>query len=125
MAAQLRENQRACVWVFVCSFVRVREILVCVGGTSSVTRFGEISPLWQKFTSRWQIFDCSFLIWKMLSLLSQICDIIGLVFFVANGQILKNYPTIWSHWEQENIVLECYKDREGRVIEIVCQFDTK
>ena len=30
---------------------------------SSVTRLGEISPLWQKFTSLWQIFDCLFLIW--------------------------------------------------------------
>ena len=25
-----------------------------------MTRFGEISPLWQKFTSLWQIFDSSF-----------------------------------------------------------------
>ena len=33
----------------------------------------------------------------MLSLLWQLCDIIGLIFFVANGQILKNNLTIWSH----------------------------
>ena len=32
--------------------------------TVSVTRFCEISPLWQKFTSRWQIFDGLFLIWQ-------------------------------------------------------------
>ena len=31
---------------------------------SSVTRFGEISPTWQKFTSLWQIFDGLFLIWQ-------------------------------------------------------------
>ena len=30
----------------------------------SVTRFGEMLPLWQKFTSLWQIFDCLFLIWQ-------------------------------------------------------------
>ena len=31
---------------------------------SSVTRSGEISPLWQKFTSLWQSFDSSFIIWQ-------------------------------------------------------------
>ena len=31
---------------------------------ASVTKFGEISPLWQRFTSLWQIFDNSFLIWQ-------------------------------------------------------------
>ena len=25
-------------------------------------------------------------------------DIIGLIFIVANGKILKSYLTIWSHW---------------------------
>ena len=30
----------------------------------SVTRFGEISPLWQKFTSLWQFLDSLFLIWQ-------------------------------------------------------------
>ena len=34
---------------------------------------------------------------KMLSLLWQICDIIWLIFIVANGHILKNILTIWSH----------------------------
>ena len=62
-----------------------------------VTRFGEILPLWQKFTSLRQIFD-SFFCGKMLSLLGQICDIIGLILIDTNGQILKNNLTIWSHW---------------------------
>ena len=31
---------------------------------SSVTRFGEFSPLWQKLTSLWQILDSLFLIWQ-------------------------------------------------------------
>ena len=30
----------------------------------SVTRFGEISPIWQNFTSLWQIFNSLFLIWQ-------------------------------------------------------------
>ena len=39
----------------------------------------------------------NFLFGKMLSLLWQICDIIGLIFIFANGQILKNNISIWSH----------------------------
>ena len=39
-----------------------------------------------------------FLFGKMLSLLWQTCDIIGLICIVGNGQILKNNLTIWSHW---------------------------
>ena len=31
---------------------------------SSVTRFGKILPLWQKFTSLWQIFNGLFLFWQ-------------------------------------------------------------
>ena len=31
---------------------------------SSVTRFGEILPIWQNFTNIWQIFDCSFPVWQ-------------------------------------------------------------
>ena len=40
---------------------------VCLSNISlsrSVTRFGEISPFWQKFTSLWHIFDSLFLIWQ-------------------------------------------------------------
>ena len=62
--------------------------------SSSVTRLGEISPLWKKFTSLWQILIVYFLFGKMLSLLWQICDIIGVIFIVASGQILKNNLTI-------------------------------
>ena len=66
--------------------------------TGSVTRFGEISKLLQKFTSLCQILTVYFLFVKMISLLWQICDIIGLYFIVANGQILKNNLTIWVHY---------------------------
>ena len=50
-----------------------------------------------------------FLFGKILSLLFQICDIVGLIFSVANGQILKNNLTIWSHlnelsWKKEKLV---------------------
>ena len=53
------------------------------GRSVSVTRFGEISPLWQKVTSLWQNFDGLFLI-------SQNAEPALAIFSVANGQILKN-----------------------------------
>ena len=76
--------------------------------TISVTRFGLISAIRQNFTSQWQIFDSLFLFGQMLSLLWQIWYIIGLIFIVANGQILKNNLNILSDWWKairRNIVL--------------------
>ena len=52
-----------------------------------------------------KILTVYFLFGKMLSLLRQICDIIGLIFIVANGQILKNNLTTWSH---------CWRHTHGR-----------
>ena len=50
-----------------------------------------------------QFFTVYFWFGKMLSLIWQICDIIGLIFIVANGQILKNNLTIWSHcWRSKS-----------------------
>ena len=57
----------------------------------SVTRFGEILQVFGIFLRVY------LLLGKMLSLLWQFCDIIGLIFIVENGQILKNNQTIWSH----------------------------
>ena len=52
------------------------------------------------FTS-WQVFGIFLVVYllfgKLMSLLWQICDIIGLIFIVANGPKLKNNLTIWSH----------------------------
>ena len=81
-----------------CRKLRHQHKLENIGSLSSVTRFGEISPLWQNFTSLWQIVDSLFLIWHMLILFGRIGYIIGLIFIVANSQILKKILTIWSHW---------------------------
>ena len=54
--------------------------------TNSVTRFGEFSPLWQDLHVFGKFLTAHSLFGKMLSLLWQICDIIGLVFILANGQ---------------------------------------
>ena len=45
----------------------------------------------------WKFLIVYFLFRKAMSRLWQICDIIGLIFMVANGQILKINLTIWSH----------------------------
>ena len=76
--------------------------------TSSVTRFGEISPLWQqKFKSLailtslfslWQFLQVSLVFGKILNLLWQSLKAIGQFFIVVNSQILKNDLAIWSHW---------------------------
>ena len=63
-----------------------------------MTRFGEILPLWQKELQVVSKFlTVHFLFGKILGLLRQICDIIGLAFNVANGQILKYNLTIRLH----------------------------
>ena len=78
--------------------VKTKERNISYFGSSSVTRFGEISPLCQKFTSLWQNFESSFHIWQdgepiLANLWHNWAN-----FHVANGQILKNNLTIWSHW---------------------------
>ena len=62
-----------------------------------MTSFGKISPIWQNLTSLWQFFNSLFLFFKMMGLLWQIWNILWIIFIVANGQILKNNLTIWSH----------------------------
>ena len=64
--------------------------LICWTMNSSVTRFGEFLPLWQKCQSLVQFLRVYFLFWKILGLLWQICYITGQIFIVANGQILKH-----------------------------------
>ena len=54
--------------------------------------------------------DSLFLICKMISLLWQIWYIIGIIFIVANGQILKNDLTIWSHWTMNPIATRIQTD---------------
>ena len=76
--------------------------------TADVTRFGEISPLWQKF--RRGIFKNLFLFWQNAEPTLAICDIIGLILIVANGHILTNNLTIWSH---------CFSAKSGAVVDLI------
>ena len=60
-------------------------------------RYLPVWPDWAKFCHFGRFFRVYLLSGKMLSLLWQICDIIGLIFIVANGQVLNNNLTIWSY----------------------------
>ena len=64
-------------------------IFWCRMVTFRVTRFGEISPLWQNFESLWQLFD------KLFSILPnfETMLVIGKILYVKNGQVLKKYYT--------------------------------
>ena len=71
--------------------------------TDSVTRFGEISPLWQKFSSAWPIFDgLSLICQNSKPTLANLFHYFGLIFIAANGPILKYNLTIWSHCQKTN-----------------------
>ena len=65
-------------------------------GKSSVYRFGEISPLRQKFKTIWQYLEGLFGIWHnfVSTLANFVC--FGLIFIVViNNQIMKNKLAIW------------------------------
>ena len=47
-----------------------------------------------------------FLFCKILGILWRICYIIGLIFIVVNGPILKNNITIWSHCSRHKMTFE-------------------
>ena len=55
---------------------------------NSVTRFGEISPLWQNLLSLCQYFECIFS--NCLKFVNFECHV--------NGPILENNLAFWSHW---------------------------
>ena len=55
----------------------------------SVTRFGEILPLWQNFKSLWLFFEGLFCIWQTLEPNWANVFEIGQILIVVNGPILK------------------------------------
>ena len=63
--------------------------MVCVSRyTISVTRFGEISSLWQNCKNVWVIFDMAYLVFGKH--LYHLWQFFYLHLFVGNGQRLKN-----------------------------------
>ena len=73
-----------------------------------VTRFGEISPLWQHKLSLWQFLEVG----KILKLVWQNFNAFGQIFIVVNSQILKHNLAICSHWWW--LVPQVYRKRQVR-----------
>ena len=65
--------------------------------STSVTRFGEISPLWQTFLSLWLFSDGLFSIWQTFKPTLAMWCAFGQFFIVVNGQKMKHNLAIWSH----------------------------
>ena len=59
---------------------------------AKLCHFGKILLVFSNFLKVYFLFG------KMLSLLWQLCFILGLIFIVTNGQILQINLTVWSHW---------------------------
>ena len=66
---------------------------------NSVTRFGEIPPLWQICKNIWQFYDGLF-VFVQNFLPTWVNFIYNLAIFmvVENGQMMKTIKAIWSHW---------------------------
>ena len=62
-----------------------------------VTRFGKISPLWQKLNSLWQFNEGLFGIWQILLPTSANFVYNWANFVVVNGQIMNTLKATWSH----------------------------
>ena len=76
--------------------------------TRNVTRFGEISTLWQNHLSLWQYFAGIFRIWQndeiaLVNFASHLAN-----FHSCNEQILKNNLAIWSHWIPDQFSISCH-----------------
>ena len=65
--------------------------------TSSVTRFGEISPLLPKVNNLWQTLYCLFSVSQHFEPTLAKLYVFGANLIVVNGDILKNNLAIWSH----------------------------
>ena len=65
-----------------------------------MTRFGEISPLWQNFKSLWAIVWVAYFVF--VKLLYQLWRFYanGQIVTAVNGQRLNSKIAIWSHWTE-------------------------
>ena len=63
----------------------------------SVTRFGEISPLWQHFKSLWRLFEGLFSLGQNFETSWEKIFVIEIIFMVVNGWKLTNNVAIRTH----------------------------
>ena len=72
---------------------------------TSVTRFGEISPLWQNFKSLWLFLRVYFVLGKILNPTGHIFRILGKFSLFLLAQYWRNNLAIWSHWSTTMLML--------------------
>ena len=95
------------MWLFfanVCSSKKTDSLSLSL--SISVTRFGKNCQYGNILQVFGKFFTVKFVFGKMLSLLWQICNCVGLIFIVGNGQILKDNLTVWSHCSLSKEVAE-------------------
>ena len=66
---------------------------------TSVTRFGEISPLWQNFKNILQLYDGLISIWQTFEPTLENSVFFGPIYVVVNGQILSKHS---GHTDQHS-----------------------
>ena len=57
----------------------------------------QCDQIWQNLATMTKFYKSLATFWLFISYLAKQCYIIGLIFIVASGQILKHNLTIWSH----------------------------
>ena len=80
-------------WLIIFCFLTTMTIYLSL----SVTRFGEILPLWLKFTSLWQICKGLFLIWQNAEPILANLWHFWANFLYCKWPNIENNLTIWSH----------------------------
>ena len=86
-----------------CSLSLCFELNLSFRVSISVTRFGEISPLWQKFKTFWLSLEGLFSIWQNFKPTLANISSKWQAFIVVNHQKLKNNLSIWSPWFRSDL----------------------
>ena len=79
----------------------LQSFLIEMSFGNNVTRFGEISPLWQNFSSHWQFFKGLFNIWQKVYLIfGKILQVIGnfLKVYLIFGKIVTLLWQLFCFW---------------------------
>ena len=88
---------------------------------TNVTRFGEISPLWQIFEELWQLVKSLFSIWQNQNLLWQIACAIWLIYIVVNSHNIEKVILASGH----TVKKVCRKFQAEAQIPIDCSMCSK
>ena len=95
----LKHSSMPGIGIFVpISICRKEENKIKIDLLGSVTRFGEISPLWQNFNYLWKSFEGSFSNWQIFNLFWELFLLLGKCSMLQMAKCWANNLAIWSHW---------------------------